>query len=316
MSKNKKILMMLTKGGASQSDIASALHVSKRDVSAAAKVVKEHGLAFDAVATMDADMVDSLFFPKEEREPNGAYLRQDMAPLVERKKRNRKLPVKLFWMEYCERAESEGKLAFSYQMFARLFADEAEKLGATRHFTHEPGGKCYIDWAGDAAYLTDKLTGARTKVHVLVVTLPFSDKFWAEGFCDMKQKSWQDGQIHAFEAFGGVPRMWVPDNAATATSCTSSRRATPEPARKAAPAATAAPALSKGKQAVCSGCAAPAPPQAVPAARANCPAATIPSKPVQAGGGRGAFVRKIAGSDVSAWHSPPISSAPIFPCAA
>lgn len=226
MSKNKKILMMLAKGGASQSDIASALHVSKRDVSAAAKVVKEHGLAFDAVASMDADAVDSLFFPKEEREPNGAYLRQDMAPLVERKKRNRKLPVKLFWMEYCERAESEGKLAYSYQMFARLFADEAEKLGATRHFAHEPGAKCYIDWAGDAAYLTDRLTGARTKVYVLVVTLPFSDKFWAEGFCDMKQKSWQDGQIHAFEAFGGVPRMWVPDNAATATDRTAAPRVT------------------------------------------------------------------------------------------
>ena len=103
MSKNKKILMMLAKGGASQSDIAAALHVSKRDVSAGAKAIKEYGLTFDAVSTMDADVVDDLFFPKDEREPNDAYLQQDMAPLVERKKRNRKLPVKLFWIEYCER---------------------------------------------------------------------------------------------------------------------------------------------------------------------------------------------------------------------
>ena len=98
MSKNKKILMMLAKGGESQPDIASALHVSKRDVSAAAKVVKEHGLAFDS---MDADMVDGLFFPKEEREPNVEYQRQDMEPLVERKKGNRKLAAKLFWIERC-----------------------------------------------------------------------------------------------------------------------------------------------------------------------------------------------------------------------
>ena len=147
MSKNKKILMMLAKGGASQSDIAAALHVSKRDVSAGAKVIREYGLTFDAVSQMDADAVDDLFFPKEEREPNDAYLQQDMAPLVERKKKNRKLPVKLFWIEYCERAEAEGKLAYSYQMFARLFADEAERMGATRHFVHEAGAKCYIDWA-------------------------------------------------------------------------------------------------------------------------------------------------------------------------
>ncbi len=85
-----------------------------------------------------------------------------------------------------------------------MFADAAGKMGATRHFSHEPGAKCFIDWAGDVAHLTDKLLGTRTKVYVLVVTLPFSDKFWAEGFCDMRQKSWQEGQIHAFEEFGGV----------------------------------------------------------------------------------------------------------------
>lgn len=74
MPKNKKILMMLAKGGTSQADIATALHVSKRDVSAGAKATREYGLTFDAVASMDADVVDDLFFPKEEREPNGAYL--------------------------------------------------------------------------------------------------------------------------------------------------------------------------------------------------------------------------------------------------
>ena len=226
MSKNKKILMMIAKGGMSQSDIASSLHVSKRDVSAGAKAVREYGLTFDAISSMEAGAIDELFFPKGEREPNGAYLQPEMGPLIERKKKNRKLPVKLFWMEYCERAEAEGKLPYSYQMFARLFSDEAERMGATRHFAHEAGAKCYIDWAGDVAYLTDKLLGTRTKVYVLVVTLPFSDKFWAEGFRDMKQRSWQEGQIHAFEEFGGVPRMRVPDNAATATDRTAAPRVT------------------------------------------------------------------------------------------
>ena len=207
MSKNKKILMMLAKGGMSQADVASALHVSKRDVSAGAKAIREHGLAFDAISEMDADAIDELFFSKKGRKQGDAYLQQDMETLVERKKKNRKLPVKLFWLEYCERAKSQDKLAYSYQMFARLFAEEAEKMGATRHFVHEAGAKCYIDWAGDVAYLTDRLLGSKTKVYVMVVALPFSGKFWAEGFCDMKQKSWQEGQMHAFEEFGGVPRM-------------------------------------------------------------------------------------------------------------
>ena len=217
MSKNKKMLMMLAKGGVSQSDIAAALHVSKRDVALGAKAIREYGLTFDAVSSMDPDAVDDLFFPKAARAVSDSYLQPDMGAFVERKKKSRKIPVKLFWIEYCEAAEQAGKLAYAYQTFCEMFSDAADKAGATRHFAHEPGAKCYIDWAGDTASLTDKLLGSKTKVYVLVVTLPFSDRFWAEGFCDMKQKSWQDGQMNAFEEFGGVPRMWVPDNAATAT---------------------------------------------------------------------------------------------------
>lgn len=218
MSKNKRILMLLAKGGVSQSGIAAALHVSKRDVSAGARVLREHGLTFDAVSPMDADVVDDLFFPRERRGPNGAYLQPDMESLVERRKRNRKLPVKLFWIECCEQAAAEGRLAYACQTFCEMFAGVAERMGATRHFIHEAGARCHMDWAGDTARLTDKLPGAKTKVHVLVVVLPFPGRFWAGGFCDMRQRSWQEGQMHAFEGFGGVPRMWVPDNAATATN--------------------------------------------------------------------------------------------------
>lgn len=216
MSKHKKILLAVTKGGMSQSEIARSLHVSKSDVSKAAKAVREHGLTFDEVSAMDVAAIDDTFFPREGRGPNPAYHQPDMAALVERKRKNRKLPVKLFWSEYCEQAARERKLSYSYQTFCEMFAEEAERLGATRHFEHEPGAKCYIDWAGDTARLTDRLTGATTRVYVLVVVLPFSSRLWAEGFCDMRQASWQDGQAHAFDYFGGVPRMLVPDNCATA----------------------------------------------------------------------------------------------------
>ena len=79
------------------------------------------------------------------------------------------------------------------------------------------GAKAHVDWAGDTASLTDRLTGAKTKAYVMVVALPYSDRFWAQGFADMRQRSWQEGQARALEDFGGVPRMLVPDNAATAT---------------------------------------------------------------------------------------------------
>ena len=52
---------------------------------------------------------------------------------------------------------------------------------------------------------------------MLVVVLPFSGLFWARGFTDMRQQSWLEGHMAAFEMFGGVPRMLIPDNCATST---------------------------------------------------------------------------------------------------
>lgn len=60
---------------------------------------------------------------------------------------------------------------------ARTRPSEAERQGAVQHFRHEPGAKCYIDWAGDTASITDRLTGKPSKVYLIVVALPFSGRF-------------------------------------------------------------------------------------------------------------------------------------------
>ena len=147
MSKNKKILLMLAKGGFSQADVAAALHASKRDVSACAKVLRERSLTFEALGAMGAAEIDDAYFPKDGRRPSEAYLQPDLAAMFGSKKRSPKLPVKLMWIEYCEEAAAEGRMSYSYQTFREMFSEEAERLGATRHFRHDPGAKAYIDWA-------------------------------------------------------------------------------------------------------------------------------------------------------------------------
>ena len=209
--------LMLAKGGVSQSEAAAVLHVSKCEVSACERAIRERGLTFDDVAAMSAAEVDGMLAPP--REPReSAHLSSDMAPPIERKKRNRKLTVKMFWMEHCEAAAAAGRAAYSYQTFCELFSEADEKAGAKRRLAHEPGAMAYVDWAGDIAAITDRLTGTRAKAYLIVVALPYSARFLAQGFAGMRQRSGQDGQAHAFENFGGVPRMLVPDNAATVTN--------------------------------------------------------------------------------------------------
>jgi transposase len=75
----------------------------------------------------------------------------------------------------------------------------------------------FADWAGDTREVGDALRGEAAKGYVFVAVLPFSGLVFARAYLDMKMGAWLDGHIRAFEAFGGVPALVVPDNAATAT---------------------------------------------------------------------------------------------------
>lgn len=221
MPKKKRMLLMLLKGGMSQSDIAAIVHCSKRDVAAASKLIKTKGLTAAAVLAMAESEAEELLAPKHKpREKNPDYLQPDVGSLVERKPKRRKLPIKLVWLEYCEQASRESKLAYSYQTFCEQFSAAQAKSDATTHFVHNAAEKAFIDWAGDVCWVTDRITGKRTKAYLLVICLPCSGLIFAETFWSMAQDSWLKGHMDALEYFGGVPQMLVPDNCGTATDRT------------------------------------------------------------------------------------------------
>ena len=226
MTDRGKIIRRLLEGAMSQNEIAATTHSSKRDVSECAKAIAEHGLTLEKVGSMSESEIQQAYFPRAERGRDESRLRPDLDSYIERKKRNRKLPLATFYGEYQAHAEAEGKESYAYSTFCQMFSEEATRQGATRHLDHVPGAKALVDWCGDVAHLTDALTGKKTPVYVIVVELPFSNKFWAEGFLDMKQDSWLEGHIHAFEYFGGVPSLLVPDNCATATNRKTPKRTT------------------------------------------------------------------------------------------
>ena len=74
-----------------------------------------------------------------------------------------------------------------------------------------------VDWVGDTLNISDPVTGGTMKAYVFVACLPCSMYGYAEAFPDMKTPSWLSGHIHAYEFFGGVPRIAIPDNCKTST---------------------------------------------------------------------------------------------------
>jgi transposase len=215
-TKRKEIARLLLEG-MSQRDICCAMHCSKRDVSAVAKMVKATGISKEALAELTEQDVRQLLSPTKQREE--PYVQPDLERIASELKRPG-VTRKLLWYEYGNTTLGDGQKLYSYQQFCKLVDRHLLITKATMHLTHEPGRVLYVDWAGDTLSVRDRVTGADNTVYLFVACLPYSGNFYVEGFLDTKQRSWLVGHMDAFEHFGGVPAMLVPDNCATAVDRT------------------------------------------------------------------------------------------------
>ena len=72
-----------------------------------------------------------------------------------------------------------------------------------------------VDWAGGTLSIKDPITGETVPAYLFVGVLPCSCYVYAELCSDMKSENWLLCHVHAYEYFGGVPRLTVPDNLRT-----------------------------------------------------------------------------------------------------
>ncbi len=187
---------------------------SRRDVSRAKKAITEKGLTKDSAAGLSAGEVAELF-PDGRRRAGSGFVAPDFASVVEAMKANRHYTRQQAWHRYIS-APGEG-LRYSYSQFCQLFNDYAEAHDVMATLHHEPGRVMLVDWAGDTIAVVEAVTGEVTKARLFVAVLPYSGMLFCAATADMKQAAWTAVHIGAFEFFGGVPQIVVPDNATSAT---------------------------------------------------------------------------------------------------
>jgi transposase len=102
-----------------------------------------------------------------------------------------------------------------YTQFCYHYQEFAAKNKATLHIEHKPGDRMEVDWAGDTANILDNITGKPISVYMFVAVLSSSGYAYAEGFLVMNLESWISAHVNAYQFFGGVTRILVPDNLKT-----------------------------------------------------------------------------------------------------
>jgi transposase len=129
-----------------------------------------------------------------------------------------KPPLKVLWARYLETDAAAGARFYGYERFCQIVAEHVRVNDLTLPIAHVPGHSMQVDWAGTQMHLTDPITRETTRVSVFVASLPFSGMVFAHGCLDEKQPAWLDAHRRAFEYFGGVTQVVIPDNASTASN--------------------------------------------------------------------------------------------------
>jgi transposase len=118
----------------------------------------------------------------------------------------------LLWVEYRER-EPDG---YAYSRFCELYAAWRVKLAPTMRQSHVAGDKLFVDYAGQTIDVIDPRTGEVHAAQLFVAVLGASSYTYAEATWTQTLPDWIGAHVRAFDFFGAVPRLIVPDNPKTA----------------------------------------------------------------------------------------------------
>ena len=124
--------------------------------------------------------------------------------------------LKLLHEEYkaMEQTQPPSLPLYAYSQFCTLYRIWKKKQSLTLRQVHEPG-TAFIDYAGPKVTLTDSATKETTEASIFIMSLGLSQYTYVEATLDQSLPHWIGSHTRAFEFFGGVPCLLVPDNTKT-----------------------------------------------------------------------------------------------------
>jgi len=208
MSKIKQLLRMHL-SGASNRKIARELGLDRGTVNDYIGKLKSGDMAIDALLLLDDPVLEGVFTAGTAAYTDKRFEDfKELLPWFEKELGRKHVTRHLLWQEYLTKHPS----GYRYTQFCFHLGQQLIARKPTAILTHIAGEKLFVDFAGDTMEYIDIETGEVVKVQVFVACLPFSDYSFI--MCVPSQKT--EDFIHALtcclRAFGGSPKILVPDN--------------------------------------------------------------------------------------------------------
>ncbi len=215
MRKIKEVLRLKFGEGLSRRQVGQATGLPYTTVSDHLARAKRAGISWPLPEGLDDAALEALLFTRAALPPARSRPLPDWAELDRELRRRKDVTLALLHLEYKER-HPEG---YQYTQFCRHYHAWRARLDVVMRQEHRAGEKCFIDWAGQTVPIVDPRTGEVTiEAQIFVAVLGASNFTYAEAFPSQELAHWISGHVHAFEAWGGCPRICVPDNPRTGVS--------------------------------------------------------------------------------------------------
>lgn len=101
---------------------------------------------------------------------------------------------------------------YSYSQFNRYYAKFLKSINPSMRQVHYAGDKLFIDYSGLTMSIVNQRTGEISKAQIFVCVLGASGCTFVHATSSQSTKDFISSHVEAFNFYGGVPNILVPDN--------------------------------------------------------------------------------------------------------
>jgi transposase len=206
MRKIKEILRLKLECGLSDRKVSASCNVARSTVQDYFGRAKAAGLSVDQINSMPEEELEEKLFPA--RPQSASALPVPDYSFISSELRKPGVTLQLLWEEYVEKHPG----GYSYSQFCHLYRQFARVSDITMRQVHKAGDKGFFDYSGKTIEVIDQATGEVRNAEIFVAVLGASNYTYAEATWTQSLEDWIESHVRAFEFFGGVPAVLVPDN--------------------------------------------------------------------------------------------------------
>ncbi len=213
MRKVRQVLRLATEAGLNQRQIARSLSLSPTTVGEYLRRAQTAELSWPLPSDLDDAQLEARLYPAVSQATADTRPIPDWSE-VHQELRRKGVTLRLLWEEY-KAVHPEG---LQYSRFCERYRRFAGRLDLVMRQHHRAGEKLFIDYAGQTVAVVDRTTGEIREAQIFVATLGASNYTFAEATWTQGLPDWCASHMRAFEFFGAVPALLVPDNLKSAVT--------------------------------------------------------------------------------------------------